>query len=232
MTGMESHTFGFLLRSLIPLVLSPADPAQSGNVRLRGVVQSGESRARIAFSRDAEMREGVGFDFPLEIQGEPLPVDSAIDWMRADGIASFDNRAKLHGVTTDSHRNSYVDGIQAGFLPSATPSYDHTLFGVLSILVHGGGFPWFEDVFTCSGFMLRPASKVRLYLRLTEKATVWGVDVPLVNARTHAPVGLGVLPQELHSLLSDGQSLPAPTVDESDDYCSEIFDMTDWLNVR
>jgi hypothetical protein len=92
------------------------------------------------------MRRGVGFDFPLELDGAPLPVDAAIDWMRTDGITDFEDLSKLHEPSVDSHQNSIIDAVRSGFDPSATPSDDHSLFGVLSMLIHGGGFPWFEDV--------------------------------------------------------------------------------------
>src|SRR5690349_15354327 len=105
MADMENHTFGFLLGSIAPLVLSPP-AAHSGGMRVRGVVQSGEVRARVAFSADPGMRTGVGFDFPLEMQGAPLAVDAAIDWIRT-GLASFDELANLHGADVDCHQNRF-----------------------------------------------------------------------------------------------------------------------------
>lgn len=230
MTNLEDHAFGFLLRSIAPMVVSPLGVRDETRTRLRGIVRSSETQARIVLTNDPAMRAGVGFQFPLMRDAhEPLSAGGAIDWVRTVDLDRVDYRANQTNAVIDSHGNTIVDAVPAGFDMQSGSAYDHNLFGLLSILIHGGGFPWFENIYTCAGFMLLPADRVRVYLSLTERSTVWGVEVPLLDPRNSRPIEYGSLPQELASLLRDGGRIPGSTVGSKDDYCAEVFDMSDWV---
>ncbi|MCY1144518.1 hypothetical protein OWR29_41525 [Actinoplanes sp. Pm04-4] len=229
-TDVEDHTFGLLLRSIAPMVMSGAASHGGECPRLRGVVRASESHARIVVSSDLSMSTGVAFQFPLRLEsGDPLPAGAAIDWVRESDSAGIRGSAEKPDRGLDSHGNAIVDAIDAGFDPHRETALDHGLFGLLSMLIHGGGYPWFEDTYTSMGFMLRPSEQARLYVSLTGRRTVWEADIPLRHPRTHRPVDYGSLPQELASLLRDGERLPGKTVTGRDDYCSEVFDMSEWF---
>lgn len=232
MANLEDHAFSLLLRTAAPLVVSTPGPPSLRLARLRGVARFGDANARVIFSNDPEARVGMGFQFPLLIDGSPLPADAALDWIRNTALADFEELAKRQNLVSDSHGNRILDSSLAEFDTKATPSYDHELFSLLSTLIHGGGFPWFEDVYTCAGFMLRPDGKVRIYLNVPAESAVWGIELPLVDGRGGAPMAFGSLTQELASLLRSGDPLPDRLTGGRDDYCVELFDMSGWIRPR
>ncbi|NJC72540.1 hypothetical protein HC031_22880 [Planosporangium thailandense] len=173
------------------------------------------------------MASGLAVEFALASDSEPLDVEAAIDYVRTAVAADMNRSREWQSNVRDSHRNVVVEASAAGFTTEATaPSYDHGLFGLFSLLVHGGGFPWFEDVYTFAGFMLR-GERCRIYIRVTDNGTVYGIEIPLTHAdgrplRRFA----GSLPQELASLVPDGDLATNPVIDDRDDYCGQVFDLT------
>ncbi|MBM0256148.1 hypothetical protein [Micromonospora sp. 4G55] len=80
----------------------------------------------------------------------------------------------------DNHRNAVVDAESVGFRALRRESAtDLNLFALFSLLVHGGGFPWFEDVYMFAGFMLTGDAPCRCYVRVTGAGAVYGLDIPL-----------------------------------------------------
>lgn len=234
-SDLAGHVFGLLLRQAAPLVLAPPGPFPSALPQLRGVVRTGSDRARVIFSvkPDADAARSVGFEFPLVGDRGELPVDLALDWLRTS-VASRDLPQTIEklGSTEDGHRNVIVDAQAAGFTPDAmTPRYDHNVFATLSILVHGGGFPWFEDVYTCAGFLITTSTRWRIYIRLTETGEVHGIDAPLVSSNGTVISGMGTtFPQVLASVLRTGTLASQPLVDATDEYSTNVYDMTSWID--
>jgi hypothetical protein len=228
MTDPEANTFALLLRSAIPLVVAPLGPSSTGVVRLRGIVRASNGTARIALSRDSDMASGLAVEFPLSAGGHPLVAEAAIDFMRSTVAPDMARLSSLQPQHRDNHMNAVIQASDAGFNPStAGTSYDHSLFGLFSLLVHGGGFPWFEDVYAFAGFMLRPARRCRIYIRATDDGSLYGVEIPL----THSDGTLmgrfgGGLPQELTPLVRDGTLRAQPSIDDLDDYCAGVVDLT------
>jgi hypothetical protein len=108
---------------------------------------------------------------------------------------------------------------------------DQGLFRLLSLLDHGGDPAWFNDVYTFTGFMLRPADRCRIYIRAVESGRVHGIEIPLTHADGRAIFGVGgSLVQELAALVREGDLSVQPKVGGRDDYCDDVFDMTEWLD--
>lgn len=227
------HTFGLLLRHAAPLVMAPSGTLPPQGPNLRGVVRSSANSARVFYCPDSQMDRGFGFEFELFSNGQSLDVDWAIDWLRASTPAlTWPNSQDNAPSTNDSHNNRIVAAADVGFsLPSERRWYDQNLFSVLSILVHGGGFPWFEDVYSCAGFLLLANNRCRFYVKVKEGAEVYGLDVPLTasDGRVHPGAG-GNFPQELASIIRTRHLLTQPRITTPDDYAPLVFDLADWFN--
>lgn len=225
------HTFGQLLRHAAPLVMAPPGPLPPVGPQLRGVVRSGTDRARVLYCPDARMNRGFGFEFELSSNGQELNVDAAIDWLRTVIPATGSPHSPFGASpVTDSHDNLVVAAADAGFSASRDgPWYDQNLFSILSILIHGGGFPWFEDVYSCTGFLLRENKRCRFYVRSEPGGDIYGLDVPLVSPDGRVRPGMGGnFPQELASIIRTQHILAQPRISAFDDYASLVFDLTDW----
>jgi hypothetical protein len=137
--------------------------------------------------------------------------------------------ATHQGRPRDSHGNIVVAAAETGYDNTAGPTYpDQRLFSLLSGLVHGGGFPWFEDLYTFAGFMFTAAQVCRIYLRVTSTDTTYGVDLPL-TADGRPTDGFSNLPQELAALVGNGDLANREVLDDSDDCCNAVIDLSAWL---
>jgi hypothetical protein len=230
MADLENHVFSSILRALAPLVMAPPGPLPPRGPQLRGVVRVGDTHVRVVFSEDGRMTAGVAFQFALSDGGKELDIDAAIDWLRTVAAIEMPRIVSQYRRGCDSHGNVIVDAYDAGFVVGGDAMwYDHNLFGLLSILVHGGGFPWFEDVYACSGFMLCPGRKCRIYIRVTDSGESYGLQIPLALTTGHIPAGLGgSLPQELVSHVRT-DLINQPSVDGHDDY-GAVFDVARWVD--
>jgi hypothetical protein len=231
-TDLEDATFSFMLRSIIPLLVAPPGPLPSRGPRLRGVVRVDHGSARVVLSDDPTMTSGLAVQFALSSSDRALNVEAAIDYLRANVATDM---VRFHSLLTggwDSHHNLIVKASEFGFSNSGQGAfYDHSLFGLASLLVHGGGFPWFEDLYTFAGLMLRGGNKCRIYIRRAKDRKNYGIEIPLSGADGRTAHGFGgSLPQELAPLVRGGDLFLQPTVDDHDDYCGEIFDMARWVS--
>lgn len=220
---MDEHLFGFLLRRIAPLVVAPVGPLPPAGFQLRGVVRAGHTRARVVFSPDARRESGIGYEFTLSEDG----VDAAIDWLRITVSAGVTPT----GGVVDSHGNTVGDAAEHGFRPTGlNRTDDHNVFSLLSTLVHGGGSPWFEDEYTCAGFMLGPSGACRVYVRVAATGEVYGLHLPMEEADgTNVSGKAGSLPSVLGSLIDNGTLFTLPVVDTADDYCRIVYDLGDWI---
>ncbi|MGC4744669.1 hypothetical protein ACLQ28_03235 [Micromonospora sp. DT201] len=229
--NLADFTFGRLLRHAAPLVMAPPGSLPPGGPQLRGLVRSGDEQARMFYCHDAAMTSGTGFEFELLSNGGELNVDAAVEWIRVvassiDSLQSTDGMPMLR----DSHNNVIIAATDAGFEPKRLEWYDQNLFGMLSILIHGGGFPWFEDVYSFAGFMLSGNGRCRIYIKVAATGEAYGLDVSLVDKSGGVSAGSGgTLPQELASIIRTGTLLVQPKVHANDDYAPVVFDMTKWV---
>lgn len=229
---LEDYKFSFLLRRIAPLVMAPPGPLPPTGTRLRGVVRAGRQRARVVFSADERMESGVGFEFALSGDGPEFEIDAAIDWLRVTVGAGLELPIGPTGAVVDGHHNTIWNAAEHGFRSTAQDLwYDHNLFSLLSTFVHGGGSPWFDNDYTCAGFMLGPASTCRIYLRITATAEVFGVHLPLARADGTIIAGMaGSLPQELASLVDSKTLFVQPKIETVDDYCQAVYDLRSWVD--
>ncbi|MBM0274969.1 hypothetical protein [Micromonospora tarensis] len=225
-------TFGRLLRHAAPLVMAPPGSLPNGGPQLRGLVRVGDEKARVFYCPDTTMTHGTGFEFELLAGDGELDVDAAVEWMRV-AASSLDSWQSAPDVPTfrDSHGNLIVSALDAGFDSTRGLAwYDQNLFGMLSIFIHGGGFPWFEDVYSCAGFMLVGDGRCRVYIRLTASGEMYGLDLPLVESRGGIRPGSGgTFPQEVASVIRTNTLVAQPRVEANDDYAPVVFDMTRWI---
>jgi hypothetical protein len=232
--SLEDNVFGFLLRQALPLVVAPAGSRPPGDPRLRGVVRSALRRARVILSRDPQMLSGIGFEFDLVDDEAEISVDGLIDWLRFEapglGHTSATDDAP---IGQDAHSNSIFDANRAGFSSSSVPvSADNNLFSMLSIFVHGGGFPWFDDIYSCMGFMRLGNDACRVYIRgRSQSDKTVGLDIPLraTDGKIRSGMG-GNFPQEIASLVSSDTLQVQPRSPLSDEYCEYAFEMAKWVD--
>ncbi|MDT5038710.1 MAG: hypothetical protein QOE03_3895 [Micromonosporaceae bacterium] len=231
-TNLEDATYAFLLRSVTPLVVAPPGSLPAYRTTLRGVVRASNDVARIVVSNDVQMTSGLAVEFALSREGEALDVEAAIDCARTAPMLDNDQFREKQSQPFDSHGNVIVDASLLGFSDTAqTVSYDHALFRLFGLLTHGGGFPRFEDVYTFAGFMLRAGNKCRIYIRVTGNGQVYGVEIPLTSTAGKITRSFGgSLPQELVPLVREGDLLIQPRINDPDDYCVAVFDMTTWVD--
>ncbi len=228
----EGHVFASLLRHVAPLVMAPPGPIPPTAPQLRGVVRSSNSMALVSFCYGGDFLSGNAFEFDLFHEGQPLAVDSAVEWVRSTVHNPVTNSRTNLPARSDSHGNRIMSASALGFSYRAGPSwYDQNLFGMLSIFIHGGGFPWFEDVYVCSGFMVIDAAVCRIYINPSSSdMDTFGIDIPLFNAEGTVNAGMGgSLPQELASLVESGTIRNQPRLLVEDNYCSAVFDMRRWV---
>jgi hypothetical protein len=234
MTDTPSATdgvFSYLARNLIALVVDPLGPYPAELTRLCGLARVGDQRARVVLSVGARTTPGIAIEFNLTQEDASLDVPAAVDFTRRVAAAGMDRIANS-GRASDSHGNIVVTATELGFSePSHEATQDLAMFSLFSVLVHGGGFPWFEDVFTFNGFMSMPNDSFRLYLKRSETKASFGVQIPL-RAATGVPVNtFSALHQELVALIREGELFRREPLDEDDDYCDSVFDLSGWLGV-
>ncbi|WP_412735321.1 hypothetical protein [Krasilnikovia sp. MM14-A1259] len=175
------------------------------------------------------MTSGIGFQFSLDGE-EEFEVDAAIDWLRATASVRADSTQGA--IDTDSFANVIFDAAEQGFRSTGySPWHDHNLFSLLSTFIHGGGAPWFEDVYTLAGFMIDSPSTCRIYVRLARTNETCGLRIPLMRSDGRIRSGMaGSLPQALTSLINTETLFVQPELDAEDTYCSKVFDMTTWVD--
>ncbi|BDT97428.1 hypothetical protein [Nocardia sputorum] len=230
-TGTADATFDFLLCSTVPLVLAPLGPWPPTGARLRGVVRPDSPHARIALSVAEDISTAVALDFDLVAEGGGLDVGAAVDHLRFTVAPAVADLRLVHEHSPrDSHGNVVVAASETGFGSSAVPiSSDQRLFSLFSLLVHGGGIPWFEDLYTFAGFMFTDPRVCRIYLRMTATGLTYGVDLPLVGTDGRPMLGFSNLPQELAPLVRNGDLATRRVLDDTDDYCTAVVDLGTWL---
>lgn len=234
-TDLADAIHGFLLRSMLPLLVASPGPSPSAGPRLRGVVRADEAHARVALSADDRMASGVAAEFVLRSlmsDGRLTGVEKAVDHVRGPLASDLGRYLVGSARPRDSHHNVIVrvDLADASVL-AGEGSPDQGLFRLLSLLDQGGDPAWFHDVFTFTGFMLQPAGRCRIYLRATESGRVHGVEIPLRHGDGRAIFGIGgSLVQELAALVREGDLAVQPRIDDRDDYCDDVVDMTGWVD--
>ncbi|MFF0494182.1 hypothetical protein ACFYTQ_34630 [Nocardia sp. NPDC004068] len=216
--------FDFLLSRAIPFVLAPI--GSGGGPRLRGVVRGGAGRARIVLCDSADMRPGVAVEYDL---GSQLDVPSALDHARFVVAPVLDRVAADHSnQPRDSHGDIVIAAADLGFDTTiVTDPGDQRLFGLFSLLT-GGGIPWFADDFAFAGFLHRDADTCRIYIKVTRSARTYGIDLD-VTAGPGRQTGYAYLTQELAPLARTGDLDDRPVLDDTDDYCDAVIDITAWL---
>ncbi|MDH6462281.1 hypothetical protein M2302_002459 [Micromonospora sp. A200] len=228
-TDAADMAFSYLARNLIPLVVAPPGPLPRNRPRLRGLVRVGDERVRVALTVDPSTADGVAIEFPLIEGEEPLAAEAVVDFIRTVDVEDL-VRAVGHRPQYDSHRNAVVDAGSVGFdAPRGESVTDLNLFALFSLLVHGGGFPWFEDVYTFAGFMLTGDGSCRCYVRVTGTGAVYGLDIPLRDTAGRPVSGYTSLPQELTPLIREKDLFRQPQVDDEDDYCEAVHDLAQWV---
>jgi hypothetical protein len=235
MTDMASATdgvFSYLVRNLIPLVVDPLLPTTAEITRLCGVARVGDQRVRVVLNLGVRTTPGVAIEFDLTSGESTLDVEAAIRFCQSLGTARLDHIISSGGAL-DSHGNTVARATELGFSEKSNDvSQDLALFSLFSLLVHGGGFPWFEDVFTFDGFMLTAPDRCRLYLKTSNTCETFGVEIPLRDSSQLPLAPSTALPHELSSLIRDGELFRRECLDEVDDYCSSVFDLSEWLGVK
>ncbi|NYF54572.1 hypothetical protein [Micromonospora purpureochromogenes] len=228
-TDAADAAFSYLARNLIPLVVMPPGPLPRDRLRLRGLVRVGAERVRVAVTVDPSTAAGVAIEFPLTEGEEPLAAEAVVGFIRTVDVKDL-VRVVGHQPRYDNHRNAVVDAESVGFRAlrgeSAT---DLNLFALFSLLVHGGGFPWFEDVYTFAGFMLTGDGPCRCYVRVTGTGAVYGLDIPLRDTAGRPLSGFTSLPQELAPLIREKDLFRQPQVDDEDEYCEAVYDLSQWV---
>ncbi|WP_225729606.1 MULTISPECIES: hypothetical protein [unclassified Nocardia] len=226
----SDNAFSFLLRTMIPLIVAPIGPLPPTGVQLRGVVRADDERVRVVLSADARMTSGLAIEFDLARDAEASTVKPIMDHVRAGVAPQMDELLRIHPQTRDSHSNIVVPASATGFRPAAQPAhYDQALFSVFSLFVHGGGFPWFEEDYTFGGFMFRSDRICRIYVKVTATDAVYGFDAPINGPHGPGTYGYGLLPQELAPLARTGDLAAKPVVDDTDDYCVAVVDLSSWV---
>lgn len=207
----QDHAYEILLRGTIPFVLAPVG-ASPGTRQLRGVVRVDQDRARLVFTDDATMTHGVAFEISL-LGGSDPDADMWGELGRVRALAA----EEWTSDTRDSHHNLIVGAAKAGDRPAEL--LDQALYGLFSTFFGAGGIPWYADVYTFAGFMRLPEHRTRVYLRDERDDVTYGVQVPGRD-------GYGSLPQELVPLIRERQFQFHPLLDDADDYCSAVYDLT------
>ncbi|SCE98373.1 hypothetical protein GA0074696_2047 [Micromonospora purpureochromogenes] len=221
--------FSYLARNLIPLVVIPPGPLPRNRPRLRGLVRVGDDRVRVALTVDPSTTSGVAIEFPLTEGEEPLPAEAVVDFLRTVHVEDL-GRAVGHQPRYDNHRNAVVDAESVGFRALRRESAtDLNLFALFSLLVHGGGFPWFEDVYTFAGLMLTGDVSCRCYVRVTGTGAVYGLDIPLRDTDGWPLSSYTSLPQELTPLIREKDLFRQPQINDEDDYCAAVYDLIHWV---
>ncbi|MGC9670366.1 hypothetical protein ACNTMW_27960 [Planosporangium sp. 12N6] len=225
------HVYGFLLGSLLPFVVAPP-----GSVpRLRGVVRVDAERARVALSDDASMASGVSAEFALpELfrDGSLRDVDLAIAYVFSEIAQSLRQISQNPLLRKDSHAN-VVCAVSASELIGASaevpPNQD--LFRLLAQLYGGPALPQFREVYKFSGFMLRGPNRCRIYVQASSARTSYGLDIPLTRSSGESIFGVAAgFVQELASKLHTDGQLFDPIINQPDDYCNRVYDLTSWIN--
>ncbi|MFI7596717.1 hypothetical protein [Actinoplanes sp. NPDC049681] len=159
--------------------------------------------------------------------GAELDVHAAVDWVRT---LSYADLAAAAG-DCDSHGNVVVAAETLGLSAShRATEYDINYFSMLRQLLYGGGALWFEDIFTLHGYLLTGPGRHRLYINNSKTGTITGIDLPLTQADgTIWPGQGGSFPVELPSLVRDDELHHQTKINAIDDYCSTVYDMSDWV---
>jgi hypothetical protein len=224
--------FSYLARNIIALVVDPLGPCPPEHTRLRGLARVGDQRARVVLSTGARTIPGVAIEFTLTSGESGLDVPAAVDFSRRVAATGM-RRMADSGKAADSHGNIVVTAAELGFPePSHPATQDLAMFSLFSVLVHGGGFPWFEDVFTFNGFMSTAPDSLRLYLRRSGARESFGVQIPLRAADGGPVATFTALHHELVALVREGELFRREPLDEADDYCAPVFDLSGWLGVN
>ena len=221
-TTTNDHAFGFLLRCGIPLVVAPAGPPPV--VRLRGIVRPDPDHARVVLAQTSQTG-GLAVDFALAMHDGRPTGEAIIDHMRLTVAPVMDELIAAH-QTHDSHGNIVVDAAETAFDSGTAVSPGHRLFSLFSTLVHGGGFPWFEDVYTFAGFLLINQHTCRVYLRESDSGVTYGFDLPFADSGNES-LGFTALPQEMVPLIRNGD-FARHVIADSDDYCDAVVDASAW----
>ncbi|MET7769279.1 hypothetical protein [Nocardia sp. NPDC005366] len=222
--------FGLLLNSTVPLVLAPVGPHSPTAPRVRGVVRADPTHARIVLAA-GNGTPGIGVQYELLPQATEFNVAAAVDHARFTVAPNLTELARDHaGRVFDRHGNIIIDANELGFDNSNEyTAWDQNIFRLLGILVHGGGFPWFEEDFTFAGFLFTTPETCRIYLRMTSSGTVYGTELPMTYPDGRPFTGYAYLAQALAPLARTGDLTNQPVIDAADDYCTAVIDLRAWL---
>ncbi|MEV0723834.1 hypothetical protein AB0I37_13750 [Micromonospora purpureochromogenes] len=236
-TNLEDwdHAHGFLLGAALPLVLTPPGSGLPPRPRLRGVVRVDDEHSRLALSHDPSMATGVAVELSLPSlyrDGCLHDVDAVLAYVRTTMAARLDPAAQDTTLRRDSHANALIalsDAERAQAFTAVLPEQE--LFRLFNLLHHGPMQMSVQDVYTFTGFMLRADQRCRIYVRLTDTRTSYGLEIPLRTSGGDSIFGIGAsFGQELAMKLGCDGRLFEPVVDDADEYCKLVYDLQSWVN--
>ncbi|RJO69293.1 hypothetical protein D5S18_32145 [Nocardia panacis] len=227
---LGDYAFNFLLRTMIPLVVAPLGGLPPRGVQLRGVVRVGDERVRMVLSEDAQMGPGVAVEFDLARGAGSTEVVPMMDHLRAVVAPRLGELMGTDQPVRDCHSNVVVQAKDTGFDgPAAAMHYDQEIFRLFTLLVNGGGIVAHDEDYTFGGFMFRSDHVCRIYIRVTETDLVYGFDAPIDGEHGPGTYGYNYLPLELAPLTRTGDLASKPVVDDADEYCTAVVDLSTWV---
>ena len=88
-----------------------------------------------------------------------------------------------------------------------------------------------DGVYTFTGFMLRGNQRCRIYVRMADTRTSYGLEIPLRKNSGDPISGIGAsFAQELAMKLGGDGQLFDPVIDDADEYCKLVYDLGSWIN--
>ncbi|MET9025294.1 hypothetical protein ABZW96_06665 [Nocardia sp. NPDC004168] len=180
-------------------------------------------------SPDAAMVSGIAVNYELNFGTRLFDVTGAIDHARITLAPAVTQLLADHeDQPRDSHGNTVLAAADTGFdYTAGADSGDQRLFSLFSLLV-GGGLPWFADEYTFAGFFYTDADTCRIYIHVTRADRTYGIDLT-VSGDDGRPTGYAYLAQELAPLASTGDIARQPVLDDTDDYCNSVVDLSAWM---
>lgn len=230
--GVADSAFNYLARNLIALVVDPIASSAPERVTLRGLGRVNDQRTRVMLSIDAPWHAGVAIEYPLLTEDHAVAdIRSIVDHVRSITPGDLAD-VMVSSPLLDGHSNAVISAAELAFDPArAHQSTDLGLFSLLSLMVHGGGFPWFEDVFSFNGFAIRSRDLLRLYLKVADSGECWGVDLRSDEA-SMGWTKYGSVHHELVPMVRSRDIFNLPVLSGKDDYCDRAFDLDSWLRGR
>ena len=185
--------------------------------------EAGHARVALSFSED--VRSGVALDIDLSHRQQGYEIEPVVDFIRARFALEIESWSNVTSLPRDCHQNVIVaEELTDLSDPEAITAPGDTMRGLSQLLAYALG-PVYPDVgYEVLGFMLLSEDACRLYIHTSGEGRI-GLQVPLT-----AP-GVGALfADELDTLARMNDFWSRPRIDEVDDYCTALFDMSMWVD--